>query len=80
MTGVDSSPSLATRETSNVLLVGVSGGFPGWYAPLDMSENNLERDVKLNKNKTKKTLCNHNKMADVQEFLAIFGEFLLFQS
>ena len=29
MSGVGSSPSLATCETSQVLLVGVSGGFPG---------------------------------------------------
>ena len=29
MTGVDSSPALATCETSQVLLVGVSGGFNG---------------------------------------------------
>ena len=29
MTGVGSSPALATCETSHVLLAGVSGGFPG---------------------------------------------------
>ena len=29
MTGVGSSPALATCETSQVLLAGVSGGFPG---------------------------------------------------
>ena len=29
MSGVGSSPALATCETSQVLLVGVSGGFPG---------------------------------------------------
>ena len=29
VTGVGSSPALATCETSQVLLVGVSGGFPG---------------------------------------------------
>ena len=29
MTGVGSSPALATCETSHVLLGGVSGGFPG---------------------------------------------------
>ena len=46
MSGVGSSPSLATYETSQVLLVGVSGGFPGVLpfrptyrlACLDMSE------------------------------------------
>ena len=44
--GVGSSPALATYETSQVLLAGVSGGFPGIlpYRPtyrlarLDMSE------------------------------------------
>ena len=52
------SPLLATCETSQVLLEGVSGGFPGvlpFYptyrlASLDMSE----RDVKLNKKNNKK--------------------------
>ena len=29
MSGVGSSPALATYETSQVLLAGVSGGFPG---------------------------------------------------
>ena len=29
MSGVGSSPALATCETSQVLLAGVSGGFPG---------------------------------------------------
>ena len=46
MTGVGSSPALATCETSQVLLAGVSGGFPGVHlfgptyrlARLDMSE------------------------------------------
>ena len=46
MTGVGSSPSLAKCETSQVLLAGVSGGFPGELpirptyrlAHLDMSE------------------------------------------
>ena len=44
--GVGSSPTLATCETSHVLLAGVSGGFPGVLpfrptyrlARLDMSE------------------------------------------
>ena len=46
VTGVGSSPALATCETSQVLLAGVSGGFPGVLpfrptyrlARLDMSE------------------------------------------
>ena len=46
MTGVDSSPALATCKTSHVLLAGVSGGFPEvlpfhptyGLARLDMSE------------------------------------------
>ena len=46
VTGVGSSPSLATCETSQVLLAGVSGGFPRvlpfcptyQLARLDMSE------------------------------------------
>ena len=46
MSGVGSSPALATCETSQVLLAGVSGGFPGVLpvrptyrlARLDMSE------------------------------------------
>ena len=48
MTGVSSSPALATCETSQALLAGVSGGFPGVLlfrptyrlARLDMSEKN----------------------------------------
>ena len=60
MTGVGLSPALATCETSQVLLVGVSGGFPGVLlfrptyrlARLDMSEKNL--DAKLNPKKKKK--------------------------
>ena len=58
MTGVGSSPPLTTCETSQVLLTGVSGGFPGVLAfrptyrlaRLDMSDI-LERDVKLNQEK-----------------------------
>ena len=46
VSGVGSSPALATCETSQVLLAGVSGGFPGVLpfcptyrlARLDMSE------------------------------------------
>ena len=46
VTGVGSSPALATCETSHILLAGVPGGFPGVFlslptyqlARLDMSE------------------------------------------
>ena len=51
MSGVGSNPALATCETNYVLLVDVSGGFPG-VLPFRSSRyerNNLERDVKLNK-------------------------------
>ena len=64
MTGVGSSPALAACETSQVLLAGVSGGFPGVLpfrptyrlARLDMSEIILKAlgDVKLNKKKEEK--------------------------
>ena len=63
MTGVGSSPALATCETSEVLLAGVSGGFPGVLpfrstyrlARLDMSE----RDVKLNKKCSDNCIMKH---------------------
>ena len=50
VTGVGSSPALATCEQSHVLLAGVSGGFPGVLpfrlpyslARLDISEINLK--------------------------------------
>ena len=58
MSGVGSSPALATCETSQVLLAGVSVGFPGvlpfrpTYRLARLYErNNLERDVKLNQKK-----------------------------
>ena len=64
MTGEGSSPALAACETSQVLLAGVSGGFPGVLpfrptyrlARLDMSEIILKAlgDVKLNQKKTRK--------------------------
>ena len=64
MTGVGSSPALAACETSQVLLAGVSGGFPGVLpfrptyrlARLDMSEIILKAlgDVKLNQKKRRK--------------------------
>ena len=53
MSGVGSSPTLATCETLQVLLAGVPGGFSRGFSvfaigPSHMSRNNLERDVKLN--------------------------------
>ena len=56
MTGVGSSPALATCETSHVLHAVVPGGFSQGspvfahllIGPSHMSCNNLERDVKLN--------------------------------
>ena len=64
MSGVGSSPALATCVTSQSLLAGVSGGFPGvlpfrpTYQLARLYEcNNLERDIKLNqKNKIKKRI------------------------
>ena len=58
VSGVGSSPALATCETRQVLLAGVSGGFPGvlpfrpTYRLARLYEfNNLERDIKLNPKK-----------------------------
>ena len=52
VSGVGSSPALATCETSQVLLVGVPGVFsrvsPFFVGPSHMSLNNLERDNKQN--------------------------------
>ena len=39
MTGVGSNPALATCETSQVLLAGVSGGFPGVLPFLNLNLN-----------------------------------------
>ena len=54
MSGVGSRPALATCETRQVQLAGVSGGFPGvlpfrpTYRLARLYErNNLERDIKL---------------------------------
>ena len=54
MSGVGSSPALATCETSQVLLAGLPGGFsrgsPVFAPPTDWPISyELERDVKLNK-------------------------------
>ena len=56
VSGVGLSPTLATCETSQLLLAGVSGVFISWFfrpfsaklliGPSHMSLNNLERDVK----------------------------------
>ena len=62
MSGVGSSPALATYETSQVLLAGVSGGFPGvllfrptyQLARLDMSEIILKGTLTESKTKNKK--------------------------
>ena len=61
MSGEGSSPALATCETRQVLLAGVSCGFPGvlpfrsTYRLASLYErNNLERDIKLNQKKKKK--------------------------
>ena len=70
VSGVGSSPALATCETSQVLLAGVSGGFPGVlsFRPtyrlirLDVSEIILKGTLKL------------KKKIGVR-FLAVLGEF-----
>ena len=62
MSGVGSSPALATCETSQVLIAGVPGGFsrgspvfaPPTDWPVSYELKNLERDVKLNQKKKKK--------------------------
>ena len=72
MTGVGSSPALATCETSQVLLAGVSGGFPGVFpfhrtyrlARLDMSEIILS-PVKLNQ---KKKNNNNNNLSITMKY------------
>ena len=69
VTGVGSSPTRITSETSQVLLAGcVRWFFPGysrfrptfWLARLNMSEINLERDVKLNKKKKKNNYARYH--------------------
>ena len=77
MSGVGSSPALATFETSQVLLAGVSDGFsrgspvfaPPVIGPSHMSCNNLERDVKLNK---KKSLNEYSTYLFIIIFLQLF--------
>ena len=70
MSGVGSSPALATCETTQVLLAGVSGGFPGvlpFRPPIDwlvsMSEIILKgtlNRIKKKKKKKKKILMYAN--------------------
>ena len=69
MSGVGSSTALATCETRQVLLAGMSGGFPGvlpyrlTYRLARLYEwNNLERDIKLNKKK-KHLIPRSNKLS-----------------
>ena len=76
MTGVGSSPALATFETSQVLLAGVSGVFPGVLlfrptyrlARLDMSDS-LARDIKLNQKKEKSQITCSFANSDTVKFL-----------
>ena len=56
VSGVGSSPALATCETRQILLAGVPGGFSGalpfrptYRMALLYEGNNLEKDIKLNK-------------------------------
>ena len=71
MSGVGSSPTLATCETRQVLLADVSGGFPGvlpFRPPYRLARlyecNNLVRDIKLNQ----KNSC-WAKCASIRNFL-----------
>ena len=83
MTGVGSSPALATCETSHVLLAGVSGGFPGVLpfrptyrlARLDMSEIILKgmlNRIKKNNKKTKTLISQCSGSADLRLCHCIF--------
>ena len=63
VSGVGSSPALATCETSLVPLAGLSGGFPGvlplrpTYPLACLYEwNNLEKNIKLNQKKKKRQI------------------------
>ena len=70
MTGVGSSPALATCETSHVLLAGVSGGFPGVLpfcptfrlARLNMSEIILKGTLNGIKKKENKKSVAHTQL------------------
>ena len=76
MTGVGSSPALATCETSQVLLAGVSGGFPGvlpfrstyQLARLDMSEIILRLNQKKKVKVLKLPFCLGIYNVDVKMF------------
>ena len=76
MSGVGSSPALATCETSQVLLAGVSGGFPGilpfrtTYRLARLYEcNNLERDIKLNQKRILQRMTCHSLLLYTVTFL-----------
>ena len=63
MSGVGSSPALATCDTRKVLLAGVAGGFPGYsrFAPpidwlVSMSEIILKGTLTESKKKIKKSI------------------------
>ena len=61
VSGVGSSPTRGTCETSQVLLADVSGGLCSVFShpmtgPSQMSGNNFERDVKLNQKYSKQYL------------------------
>ena len=72
MSGVGSSPALATCETRQVLLAGVSGGFlgvlpfrPTYRLARFYDGNILKRDIKLNKKRK-----NHYESASLYTLLA----------
>ena len=80
MSGVGSSPALATCETRQVLLVGVSGGFPGALPfrppPIDwlISMSEIILDGTVNKKNThKKTQGKLRKSAGKKYIYAVLG-------
>ena len=81
MSGVGSSPALATCETSQVLLAGVSGGFPGvlpFRPPIDWLVSMSEIILKgtLNFIKKKKKLYTENCVNNASEKTDTFCGFL----
>ena len=77
MTGVGSSPALATCETSHVLLAGVPGGFPGalpfcptyLLARLDMSDIILKGTLNKKQTNKKKTVYSHKAARRVRAWV-----------